>query len=223
MEILEAFTNTELRKSEFTCNLDSTVIGDKAISDIRLALYNEAKAKGSWRWGTPVTKKKCSMGRSVKEKHINDIWCVMGSIKNSRGLIGPCLRMASAHWSSWSYQGRLLPLTLRQNPSCLPRRLTLQANSLPQLRHQPHACNQPDSSCVTRRLILPAPAALLTSRPPSPAPSILPNQVISAVRHLCSCLGQCSPPVCTNTFGREGHQVKDKRRHADFERGYCLH
>ena len=67
MEILEALTNTELPKSEFTRNLDSTVIGDKAFSDIRLALYNEARAKGLMEEGDqPVTRKKCSMGRSVR-------------------------------------------------------------------------------------------------------------------------------------------------------------
>jgi len=86
MEMLEALTNTELSKSEFTRNRDSTVIRDDALSNIRLALYNEAKAKGLMEMeDQPVTRKKCAMGKSVKEKHVNDIWCVVGSIKNSRG------------------------------------------------------------------------------------------------------------------------------------------
>lgn len=87
MEMLKALVNTKLSKSKFTRRLDSSAIGDQVIKEIRLVLYNEAKAKGLMEEGDkPVTRIKSATGNSMKKKHIDEIWCVMGSIMNSKGV-----------------------------------------------------------------------------------------------------------------------------------------
>lgn len=45
MDRLSLLVNTELTKSEFVRSLNTSVARDQIISDFRLALYNEARAK----------------------------------------------------------------------------------------------------------------------------------------------------------------------------------
>ena len=85
MEKLRILMNTELVKSEFIKTLDTTVTSDQVIRDVRLALYDEARSKGLMDEGDqPVNRRKSAKGKTVKVKHIDDIWCLMCSIKNSR-------------------------------------------------------------------------------------------------------------------------------------------
>ena len=83
MEKLRTLVDTELLNSEFTRRLNTA--NDYAISDVRSSLYNEAKSKGLMERGDqPVSRKKCAVGKTVKEKYIDDIWRLMCSIKNSK-------------------------------------------------------------------------------------------------------------------------------------------
>ena len=85
MEKLRTLVNTELAKSEFIRTLNSKVSSDQVIRDIRLALYNEARGGGLMDEGDqPVTRRKVATGKSVREKHIDDIWCLVCSIKDSK-------------------------------------------------------------------------------------------------------------------------------------------
>ena len=83
MEKLRTLVDTELLKSEFVRRLKT--FNDCVVNDVRSNLYCEAKSKGLMEKGDqPVSRRKCATGKTVKEKHIDDIWCLMRSIKNSK-------------------------------------------------------------------------------------------------------------------------------------------
>ena len=85
MEKLRTLVNTELAKSEFVSTLTSTASSDQVIKNVRLALYDEARSKGLMDEGDqPVERRKSATGKMVREKHIDDIWCLVCSIKNSK-------------------------------------------------------------------------------------------------------------------------------------------
>ena len=72
-------------KSEFTSRLNTDLNND-VISDVRSSLYSEMKSKGLMENGDQlqsVSRRKCDMDKTVREKHIEEIWCLMCSIKDS--------------------------------------------------------------------------------------------------------------------------------------------
>ena len=67
---------------KFTKVLNSNC--DQAISDVRLALFDEAKSRGlMYEEDQPVRRKNLATGKSVKG-NIDDIWCLVCSLQNSR-------------------------------------------------------------------------------------------------------------------------------------------
>lgn len=76
MEKLSSLVNVEVAKLEFTRTVNISVTSVQVTRDVRLALYGEAKPSGLLDEGDqPVSRRKLTTWKTVKEKHINDICC----------------------------------------------------------------------------------------------------------------------------------------------------
>ncbi len=83
MELLSHFgVSCELLKDEFVRRLRLGEYSEQQVHGLRLALFEDAVKKILADSGDVLVKrKKTSAGKSVKEKHIDDIWCLAGAIK----------------------------------------------------------------------------------------------------------------------------------------------
>lgn len=82
MELLPHFgVNGELSKEEFVRRLGRECTADQ-VRELRLSLFEDAVRKDLADIGDElVQRKKMGGGRSVKEKHIDDSWLLVGAIK----------------------------------------------------------------------------------------------------------------------------------------------
>ncbi len=177
MEKLRTLVDTELSKSEFIRRLN-TGINDYVISNVRTALYSDARSiKGLIEEGDqPVSRRKCATGKTVKEKHIDDVWCLVCSIKNSRRVDRVLLKNGKRSKKELELSQKLALVDVAQNVpgfNRYPRACTdsppttspdLTADTLPS------TSTASDSSALLSSISTPSatPPEPLTSRPDSP-------------------------------------------------------
>ena len=128
----------------------------------------------------PVSRRKCATGKTVKEKHIDDIWCLVCSIKNSRHIDRVLLKNGKRSKKELEKARKLAMVAVDQNLSGL--------NSSPQAcAYNPPPTTRSDLSAVSlpstntpSNLSAPlpstAPSFATPSELPSTAPLSLPHQ-----------------------------------------------
>ena len=150
----------------------------------------------------PVTRRRFATGKTVKEKHIDDIWCLVCSIKNSRQVDRVLLKNGKRSLKELDQSRKLVSLTDSAeslSASCSHQQ-AYECNSYPSTAGTPLMCinSQSDSSgplplapaFPLRAPPIVGPASpepdiiLSTTSPPALTPNSPTNQPSSATSHV---------------------------------------
>ena len=99
MELLEKFgVSGELSRREFERRLARADSG--GVKDLRFALYEDAYRRGLMAVYAPVERRKYG-GKSLKEKHVEDVWELMCAIRDKREVPRTLLRNGKRSRCEW--------------------------------------------------------------------------------------------------------------------------